>query len=55
MDEDRDLLRYARTVGSFVLIALVAFVVIFVVTLLSTLYPARIATQVQPVVAMQGN
>lgn len=28
MNEDRDLLRYARIVGSFVLIALVAFVVI---------------------------
>lgn len=32
-----------------------AFVVILVVTLLSTLYPARIATGVQPVVAMRGN
>ena len=35
-------------------IVIVAFVVILVVSLLSTLYPARIATQVQPVVAMRG-
>lgn len=32
----------------------IAFIVVFVVTLLSSFYPARIASGVQPVIAMQG-
>jgi ABC-type lipoprotein release transport system permease subunit len=31
-----------------------AYVVVLVVSLLATMYPARLATRIQPVVAMQG-